>query len=337
MSDEIRLRTLSVEERNLSEYAMLCKNTKGRLVPEAEDSVRTAYQRDRDRIIHSSSFRRLKHKTQVFLSPEGDHFRTRLTHTLEVSQIARTIARALALNEDLIEAISLGHDLGHTPFGHAGERALDDVFEGGFRHFEQSLRVVDRLEKGGKGLNLTYEVRDGILCHTKGKEADTLEGRLVKLADKIAYINHDIDDAVRARIISNEDIPSEIRSVLGQTKSARINTLVMSVINNTLDEVKMDSEVNEAYLELTDFMFKNVYTNPACKGEESKAESLIKQLFEYFCIHPDEMPELYQPIVAAEGAPRAACDFIASMSDVYVLKVYNRFFVPHGWDETVDL
>lgn len=337
MTDEIRLRTLSLEEKNLSGYAMLCRNTKGRLVPEDEDPIRTAYQRDRDRIIHSSSFRRLKHKTQVFLSPEGDHFRTRLTHTLEVSQIARTIARALALNEDLIEAISLGHDLGHTPIGHAGERALNDVYEKGFLHFEQSLRVVDRLEKSGKGLNLTYEVRDGILCHTKGKEADTLEGRLVKIADKIAYINHDIDDAIRAKVISNDDIPSAIRSVLGETKSQRINSLVMSVINNTLDDVKMDSETYEAYLELTDFMFKNVYTNPVCKGEESKAESLIKQLYFYFCEYPDAMPGLYQPIVSSEGAPRAACDYIASMSDVYVLKVYNKFFVPHGWDEVIEL
>ena len=276
MSGEIRQRTLYIEKNTLSEYAQLCENTKGRSVFEEEDPVRTAYQRDRDRIIHSSSFRRLKHKTQVFLSPEGDHYRTRLTHTLEVSQIARTIARALALNEDLIEAISLGHDLGHTPFGHAGERALDDVFEQGFRHFEQSLRVVDRLEKNGQGLNLTYEVRDGILCHTRGKEADTLEGRLVKTADKIAYINHDIDDAIRAKVICNEDIPSQIRNVLGQTKSNRINSLVTSVINNTVDEVKMDSEIEQAYEELTDFMFKNVYTNPVCKGEEIRRKALLK-------------------------------------------------------------
>ena len=336
MSDEIRKRTLLIEKNTLSQYAQLCENTKGREIPETEDPVRTAYQRDRDRIIHSSSFRRLKHKTQVFLSPEGDHYRTRLTHTLEVSQIARTIARALALNEDLIEAISLGHDLGHTPFGHAGERALNDVFEGGFRHYEQSKRVVERLEKNGKGLNLTYEVRDGILCHTKGKEADTLEGRLVKIADKIAYINHDIDDAIRAKVICNDDIPAEIRNVLGQTKSNRSNSLVTSVINNTVDEVGMDKEIEQAYEELTDFMFENVYTNPVCKGEESKAESLIKELFFYFCKHPEELPEMYRPIAEAEGADRAACDFVASMSDIYVLRVYNKLFIPSGWNESLD-
>lgn len=336
MSDEIRLRTLKNEKDTLSEYAFLCENTRGRAAPETEDPVRTAYQRDRDRIIHSSSFRRLKHKTQVFLSPEGDHYRTRLTHTLEVSQIARTIARALALNEDLIEAVSLGHDLGHTPFGHAGERALDSVYEGGFRHYEQSLRVVDRLEKNGNGLNLTYEVRDGILCHTTGKEADTLEGRLVKIADKIAYINHDIDDAIRAKVICNEDIPCEIRKVLGETKSNRINTLVMSVINNTVSDVKMDAETEEAYLELTDFMFKSVYTNPVCKGEEKKAEALIIELFNYFCSHPESLPDMYKPIVENEGAGRASCDFVASMSDIYVLRVYNKLFIPSGWNETLD-
>ncbi|MCR4564257.1 MAG: deoxyguanosinetriphosphate triphosphohydrolase [Clostridiales bacterium] len=336
MSDEIRQRTLLIEKNTLSQYAQLCENTKGRERYEDEDPVRTAYQRDRDRIIHSSSFRRLKHKTQVFLSPEGDHYRTRLTHTLEVSQIARTIARALALNEDLIEAVSLGHDLGHTPFGHAGERALDSVYEGGFRHFEQSLRVIDRLEKNGEGLNLTYEVRDGILCHTTGKEADTLEGRLVKTADKIAYINHDIDDAIRARVICNEDIPLEIRKVLGQTKSNRINSLVTSVINNTVSDVGMDSEVKEAFKELTDFMFKNVYTNPVCKGEEKKAESLIIELYNYFCSHPDELPDLYKPIAENEGADRASCDFVASMSDIYVLRVYNKLFIPSGWNESLD-
>ena len=336
MSGEIRQRTLLIEKNTLSKYAQLCENTKGREIFEQEDPVRTAYQRDRDRIIHSSSFRRLKHKTQVFLSPEGDHYRTRLTHTLEVSQIARTIARALALNEDLIEAISLGHDLGHTPFGHAGERALNDVYEKGFRHFEQSLRVVDRLEKDGKGLNLTYEVRDGILCHTKGKEADTLEGRLVKIADKIAYINHDIDDAIRAKVICNDDIPVDIRKVLGETKSNRINSLVMSVINNTVDDVKMDGEIEQAYLALTDFMFEHVYTNPVCKGEESKAESLIKELFFYFCEHPDELPDMYKPIVEEEGADRASCDFVASMSDIYVLRVYNKLFIPCGWNEALD-
>lgn len=335
MSDEIRERTLNFEEITLSAHAMKCKNTKGRSVFEEECPVRTAYQRDRDRIIHSSAFRRLKHKTQVFLSPEGDHYRTRLTHTLEVSQIARTIARALSLNEDLTEAVALGHDLGHTPFGHAGERALNEVFPGGFRHYEQSLRVVDVLEKNGAGLNLTYEVRDGIVCHTRGKEADTLEGRIVKLADKIAYINHDIDDAIRAKVLTENDIPLAVRSALGNSKSERINTLVISAINNTESEIMLDNEVKSAFEKLNEFMFEKVYTNPICKGEESKAEDLIKQLYLHFENHPDELPELYHPIAKNEGAKRAACDFVASMSDVYVLRVYNKIFIPNGWDENL--
>lgn len=311
---------------------MLCDNTKGRIIPEDECLVRTAYQRDRDRIIHCSAFRRLKDKTQVFLAPGNVHYRTRLTHTLEVSQIARTIARSLALNEDLTEAIALGHDLGHTPFGHAGERALNQVYEKGFTHFEQSLRVVDMLERGGNGLNLTYEVRDGILCHTRGKEADTLEGRIVKLSDKIAYINHDIDDAIRGNIIGEDDIPLEIRLVVGFSKTQRINTMVMSAINNTRDELKMAEDVQDAFDQLHSFMFKYVYTNSKCKSEEGKAESMIKELFRYFSNDPYKMPELYQKIAEKEGAQRAACDYISGMSDNYSLKIYKDIFIPKTWN-----
>ncbi len=331
MSD-IRLRTLENERKTISEYGFLCENTRGRLVPEAECPVRTAFQRDRDRIIHCSAFRRLKHKTQVFLSPDSDHYRTRLTHTLEVSQIARTIAMGLGLNETLTEAIALGHDLGHTPFGHAGERALNEVFPEGFKHYQQSLRVVDFLEDKGKGLNLTYEVRNGIVCHTRGEEACTLEGRIVKLADKIAYINHDIDDAIRGGVISEGNIPVEARRYLGETKSQRINTLVMSAINNTVDTVCLDSDVQSAFDILHDFMFDRVYTNPVCKGEESKAIALIQKLYEFFRAHPDELPNEYIAIAWKDGAERAAADYIAGMTDGYALKVFSDYFIPSGWN-----
>ncbi len=327
----IRLRTLEREKDQLSQYAMLCVNTKGRQVFEEECPVRTAYQRDRDRILHSSAFRRLKDKTQVFLAPESDYYRTRLTHTLEVTQIARTIARSLSLNEDLTEAIALGHDLGHTPFGHAGERALNEVYPKGFTHFEQSLRVVDKLEQEGKGLNLTEEVRDGILCHTKGPEAKTLEGRIIKLADKIAYINHDIDDAKKGGVLTEDDIPLNIRLVVGFSKSERINNFVMSVIENTTDEVKMSDDVTEAFNELHSFMFKNVYTNPVCKSEEFRAEDMIKQLYKYFSFYPDKMPEFYYNIALKEGSERAACDFISGMTDAYSIKTFTDLFVPKTW------
>ncbi len=313
----IREHTQLVEKQTLSEYAALSENSKGRITPIKECDIRTCFQRDRDRIIHSNSFRRLKHKTQVFLSPEGDHYRTRLTHTLEVSQIARTISRALRLNEDLTEAIALG--------------ALNDVFPTGFRHFEQSLRVVDKLEKNGDGLNLTYEVRDGILCHTIGKEADTLEGRIVKLADRIAYINHDIDDAIRAGVLSESDIPKDITDVLGDSKSKRINTLVVSAIENSSDDLRLAPEIKQPFDELHKFMFKNVYTNVKCKGEEHKAEALIKNLYGYFVENPDSLPELYKKVVESEGRERAACDYVASMSDGYVLKIYNELFIPTAW------
>lgn len=329
--DEIRLRTLEKEKLTISPYGMLCANTKGREKAEPECEVRTAFQRDRDRIIHCNAFRRLKHKTQVFLSPDSDHYRTRLTHTLEVSQIARTIAIGLALNEDLTEAIALGHDLGHTPFGHAGERALNGVLPGGFRHYEQSLRVVDRLENGGKGLNLTYEVRDGIVCHTRGKEADTLEGRIVKLADRIAYINHDIDDAIRGGVLREENLPPDVRRILGESKSKRINTLVLSAIRNTKNEVALDSDVQAAFDILHEFMFDRVYTNPVCKSEEKKAISMIEQLFSFFVEHPDELPNEYISIAWQEGAQRAAADYIAGMTDGFALREFSRYFIPSGW------
>ena len=331
MDNSIRLRTLQREKETLSQYATLCENSKGRQRIEEECPLRTAFQRDRDRILHCSSFRRLKDKTQVFLAPDNVHYRTRLTHTLEVTQIARTIARSLNLNEDLTEAIAMGHDLGHTPFGHAGERALNQIFEKGFTHFEQSLRVVDKLEHDGEGLNLTYEVRDGILCHTRGKEADTLEGRIVKLSDKIAYINHDIDDACRGGVMCEDDIPLDIRLVLGFSKTQRINTLIKSTIENTEDEIKMADDVFDAYDRLHSFMFKYVYTNPVCKSEEGKAENMIKELFRYFSRNPNSMPEFYYEIAKKEGPERAACDYISGMSDSYSLKIFNQLFVPKTW------
>ncbi len=319
------------EKSILSQKACLNVNSQGRSIAEEKCPLRTDFQRDRDRIIHSNSFRRLKHKTQVFLSPEGDHYRTRLTHTLEVSQIARTIANGLYLNEDLTEAVALGHDLGHTPFGHAGERALNSVFPGGFRHYEQSLRVVDRLEKNGNGLNLTYEVRDGIVCHTRGKEADTLEGRIVKLADKIAYINHDIDDAVRAGVMCEEDIPLEIRKELGFKKSARINTMVIDVVENSIDDIVFSPRIQQPFDELHVFMFDKVYTNPVCKGEETKAIDLILRLYDYFSNNPERIPKAYHYIIEDEGVARAVCDYIAGMSDRYLLAVYKNIFIPDSW------
>ena len=330
---QIREKTLLNERNTLSEYAMLCENTKGRQIYEPECPVRTAYQRDRDRIIHCAAFRRLMHKTQVFLAPDSEHYRTRLTHTLEVSQIARTIAVGLGLNEDLTEAIALGHDLGHTPFGHAGERALNEVMPGGFKHYEQSLRVVDYIENKGKGLNLTYEVRNGIVCHTRGEEAQTLEGRIVKLADKIAYINHDIDDAVRGGVITEGNVPVEARKILGETKSQRIDTMVTSVIENTYGEVAFDREVQSAFGILHEFMFDRVYTNPVCKSEEGKAMAMIQRLYHFFEENPNELPNEYIEIAWRDGTQRAACDYIAGMSDSYALKVYSDYFIPSGWSK----
>lgn len=270
MDASIRILAEENEKKILCDKACLAVNSRGRVREEEECNVRTCFQRDRDRIIHCQAFRRLKHKTQVFLAPSGDHYRTRLTHTLEVAQIARTIARALRLNEDLTEAVALGHDLGHTPFGHAGERALNQVFENGFRHYEQSVRVVEKIEKGGKGLNLTDEVKNGILCHTRGEEAYTLEGQIIKIADKIAYINHDIDDAERAGVLAEEDIPLSLRMQLGMTKSERINNMVIDVIKNSDDKIRMSDDCYSGFMDLHEFMFTAVYTNPVCKGEEKR-------------------------------------------------------------------
>jgi len=327
----VREMTIETEYKSFSPYASFSDKSKGRTLPEEECSVRTAYQRDRDRIIHCNSFRRLKHKTQVFLSPEGDHYRTRLTHTLEVAQIARTIARALRLNEDLTEAIALGHDLGHTPFGHAGERALNELFVLGFNHFEQSVRVVEKLEKNGAGLNLTYEVKDGILCHTRGKEAETLEGAIIRYADKIAYINHDIDDAIRGNIISEADIPKEYTDILGDTKSKRINTLVTSIIVNSDTSIKMQSDIAWAFDRLHEFMFSKVYTNPVCKSEEKKVEKMLGWMYNYFISHPEELPQHLHSVILTEGIERAACDYIAGMTDRFCVNTFNRLFVPGFW------
>lgn len=315
----------------LSERAAFSDSSIGRDRPEKECDLRTCYQRDRDRVVHSLAFRRLKHKTQVFLSPEGDHYRTRLTHTIEVSQIARTIARALRLNEDLTEAIAMAHDLGHTPFGHAGERALHQCLDGGFRHYEQSVRVVEKIEKHGEGLNLTYEVRNGILRHTNGDWADTLEGRIVRLSDRIAYINHDIDDAVRAGILTEEDIPLDIRQVLGHSKSSRINTLVASVVRASDATVCMEPDVEEKCNALHSFLFQNVYTNPIAKGEESKVDDLIFRLFSYYVHNSDKIPDDYSFILETEGVERAAADHIAGMTDRYAEWVFEDLFIPHSW------
>ena len=331
MDDRYVKKSCFREHAFLSPLACCSDESRGRLRPEDECPVRTVFQRDRDRIIHCSAFRRLKHKTQVFLSPEGDHYRTRLTHTLEVAQIARTISRALDLNEDLTEAIALGHDLGHTPFGHAGERALNGVCSGGFRHYEQSLRVTDVLEKDGEGLNLTYEVRNGIVCHTKGAEAQTLEGRVVRLADRIAYINHDIDDAVRAGVMCEADLPSGIRNTLGETKAARINTLVFSAIENSRETIVLDSTVQALFDELHDFMFRHVYTNAKCKGEEGKAIDMIQWLFGYYMEKPETLPPLYRAIEERDGRETAVCDFVSGMTDRYAVHIFESTFVPRSW------
>lgn len=331
MEQSIRERTLEIERMTLSPRAMLCENSHGRERPEEPCPIRTDYQRDRDRIIHCKAFRRLKHKTQVFLAPEGDHYRTRLTHTLEVAQIARTIARGLRLNEDLTEAIALGHDLGHTPFGHAGERALDAVYRFGFQHYTQSLRVVEELEKDGWGLNLTLEVRDGIVCHTMGQEAYTWEGRVVRLADKVAYINHDIDDAIRAGVLREAAIPAEITQVLGCNKSQRINTLVCSILKNSAEQIQLGAREKTAFDALHRYMFEQVYTNPLCKGEEGKAIEMLKRIFEYFVEHPSKLPAEYAHIRDTQGVERAVCDYVAGMSDGYALETFRALFIPRGW------
>ncbi len=327
----IRERYEQAERGFLSERATLSSVTRGREREEEKSLYRTDFQRDRDRVLHAKAFRRLKHKTQVFLSPQGDHYRTRLTHTLEVSQIARTIARALSLNEDLTEAIALAHDLGHTPFGHAGERALNAVCEGGFHHYEQSVRVVECLEKDGAGLNLTWEVRDGVLHHTKGQQAATPEGRIVRYADQIAYIHHDMDDAVRAGILCETDVPIDVRQALGETRGERLDSLVNSIIEHGNEEIGMPSDIRAHFETLHQFMYDALYYNPIAKSEEGKVEELVRRLYEYFSTHPQELPDEYGRVYRVDGACRAACDYVSGMSDNYALAVYHDLFIPRGW------
>ena len=324
---------LEIEKKTFSPYARLTSESKGRERPEESSPVRTAYQRDRDRIIHSKSFRRLMHKTQVFLSPVDEHYRTRMTHTLEVTQIARIIARALRLNEDLTEAIALGHDLGHTPFGHAGEEALRTCFDPTFHHARQSLRVVDRIENDGEGLNLTYEVRDGILNHSGKSVAETLEGRIVKFADRIAYINSDIDDAIRGGILALSDIPSDLLAVLGEGYSERINRMVLSVVEGSSDKnrIVMTEPEGEATERLRAFLTDRVYVNSAAKVEEHKAKDLLVSLYGYYTDRPDELPPLYRKIAESDGIGTAVADFISCMTDRYAVDLFRRLFIPDVW------
>lgn len=326
-----------IEEREreyLSPYAMKSEDSGGRDMPEPECDIRPVFQRDRDRILHCKSFRRLKHKTQVFLSPQGDHYRTRLTHTLEVSQTARTIAKALRLNEDLVEAIALGHDLGHTPFGHAGEKVLDSLCEGGFRHYEQSVRIVEKLEKDGQGLNLTWEVRDGIFNHQLSLMPATMEGKVVRLADKIAYIHHDMDDAIRAQVLGEEDVPAEFRRILGGSSKERLNTLIHDIVFNSegRPDICMSPEVEAAMKGLRAFMYDQVYTNPVAKGEEDKAKELLKRLFAYYMDHISVLPQQYLNMIEeGERKDRVVCDYIAGMTDQYAVSTFQSLYVPKSW------
>lgn len=324
---------LEREEQTLSPYAFLTKNTRGRDHPYVPCENRTEFQRDRDRILHSKSFRRLMHKTQVFLFPADEHYRTRMTHTLEVTQVARIIARALQLNEDLTEAAALGHDLGHTPFGHAGEVAMQQCYSPDFTHYKQSVRVVEKLEKDGEGLNLTWEVRDGILNHTGSCMASTLEGVIVKFADRIAYINHDIDDACRAGILSLDDIPKDLLDTLGRGHSERINRMVTSVITASAGkpEIAFTPEIGEATMQLRKFLFDHVYTNPLAKSEDKKAQELLASLFEYYVRHPEEMPDLYYRNTKTEPVDRCVCDFVGGMTDRYAIDRYTELFIPQVW------
>ena len=318
------------EAVRLSPLAAHARDSRGRETPVEPCPLRTDYQRDRDRILHCKSFRRLKFKTQVFLSPEGDHYRTRLTHTLEVAQVARTLARALRLNEDLAEAIALGHDLGHTPFGHIGERTLDELMPEGFRHNEQSLRVVDMLENDGAGLNLTQEVRDGILCHSGRQFPATLEGQCVRRADRIAYLNHDLDDALRGGVLQPFELPADCLKVLGQTHGQRINTMILDIVENSQgqDVLTMSPLVQEAMDGLREFMFERVYRDKWRAAEEHRCDLVVKQLFHYYSDHPGEMPEEYVLIGYREGMERGVCDFLSGMTDRYAVRTYQQLFVP---------
>ena len=322
------------EKIYLSPYATLSMNSKGRAREEEQCDIRPVFQRDRDRIIHSKSFRRLKDKTQVFLSPEGDHYRTRLTHTLEVSQNARTIAKALQLNEELVEAIALGHDLGHTPFGHAGERALDEISPYGFKHNEQSVRTVDILEKDGEGLNLTWEVRDGILNHQTDNMPSTLEGKIVRLSYKIAYVNSDIDDAIRAMILDEEDIPVELRRTLGFTTRERLDHLIHDIISNSMgrNDIIMSDETAEALRDLRLFMFEHVYRNPVAKGEEVKAKTMLEQMYYFYMDHIEQLPaKLLKMLDEGEDKGRIVCDYISGMTDKYAITKFKENFMPQAW------
>ena len=330
----IRENMEQLEQRYLSPYATLSQNSRGRDRNEPPCDIRPVFQRDRDRILHCKAFRRLKHKTQVFLTPRGDHYRTRLTHTLEVSQNARTIAKALRLNEDLVEAIALGHDLGHTPFGHSGEHMLNEICEEGFKHNEQSVRIVEELEKNGKGLNLTWEVRDGILNHQTSLMPATLEGKIVRLSDKIAYINHDIDDAIRAKVLREEDIPRTYREILGTTSRKRLDTLIHNIVSNSFekDDICMSNEVEQAMQGLRKFMFQNVYQNPKAKREEERAKELLNRLFYYYATHIDLLPEWYlEKMEQGEAKERIVCDYIAGMTDQYAIAKFEEYFMPKAW------
>lgn len=330
----IREQLEKIERECLSPYATLSEKSKGRERDEEQCDIRPVFQRDRDRIIHSKSFRRLKDKTQVFLTPDGDHYRTRLTHTLEVSQNARTIAKALKLNEDLVEAIALGHDLGHTPFGHAGERALNKICPGGFEHNEQSVRTVEVLEKFGQGLNLTWEVRDGILNHQTSSMPATLEGKIVRLSDKIAYIHHDMDDAIRGGILKDEDVPREIGEILGYTTRERLDHFIHDIVSNSYEknEIAMSEPVADAMKKMRSFMFERVYTNSIAKAEEQKAEILIQTLYDYYYENSGELPQEYQILMdKGDSRERVVCDFISAMTDRYATNLYEDLFIPKSW------
>ena len=328
---DVRQRTEEIERLTFAPWATFSDASRSRARPEPQDPIRPVFQRDRDRVIHCKAFRRLKQKTQVFLSPEGDLYRTRLTHTLEVAQIARTIARALRLNEDLTEAISLAHDLGHTPFGHAGESALDKLCPDGFKHYRQSLRVVDKLEQNGRGLNLTWEVRNGIITHTKGTWAATPEGRIVRMADQIAFVNHDIEDAVRAGVLDPAILPRECTAVLGDTKSQRITTMIQSILAHSDGDVAMGAEEEESFLALKDFMYANVYNDRTAKREEQKVEKVLTELYEYYLTHIDQMSNFYLQLAYQEGRDRAVTDYISGMSDEFAIRTFEDVFVPRKW------
>jgi dGTPase len=327
----VRDQLMDLEEKILSPYAQLSKNSKGRKIKEPVCNLRTDFQRDRDRILHSKSFRRLKRKTQVFIAPEGDHYRTRMTHTLEVTQIARTIARALRLNEDLTEAIAMGHDLGHTPFGHTGESVLANLNPKGFRHYEQSVRVVEHLEKNLRGLNLTAEVTEGILNHTTGPWPETREGKIVRYADRIAYINHDIEDAETAGILTEEDLPKDCTDFLGHSKNRRITSLINSMVENSLPDIKMDTDTQKYFDKMHEFMYREVYTNPKVKHEASKVEKLIEELYKYYLKNLDKLPQMYKIIAEKEGTDRAVTDYIRGMSDDFASNTFKEIFIPKSW------